>query len=203
NPKQQVHGILIFLNHTKEATHSRWISQSELPHWLNLIYLDDFLPDLLDQKPDDPFIAVFAPLILKQTELEQQAPKLWHTIHTAEIPDAIRSNLQQILELWFFEKFKEKDEQEVLTMLQTLTPLEETLAYRNIFAKGKIAGEMLGISKGKAEGETLMLKKQILRKFKTLPKWAEQQIDKANSKQLENWAENIFDAETLKQLLSD
>ncbi|KOR32808.1 hypothetical protein TI05_04970, partial [Achromatium sp. WMS3] len=109
NPKQQVHGLLIFLNHTKEATHSRWISQNALPHWLQVIYLDDFLLDLLAKEHDNPFIAVFAPLILKQTELEQQAPKLWHTIHTAEIPDTIRSNLQQILELWFFEKFKDKD----------------------------------------------------------------------------------------------
>ncbi|KOR30186.1 hypothetical protein TI05_14385, partial [Achromatium sp. WMS3] len=124
-----------------------------------------------------------------------QAPKLWHTIHTAEIPDTIRSNLQQILELWFFEKFKDKDEQEVLTMLQTLTPLEETLAYRNIFAKGEM--------RGKAEGAALMLKTLIIGKFKKLPQWAEQKIDKANSTQLENWAKNIFAAKTLKQMLSD
>ncbi|KOR31615.1 hypothetical protein TI05_12445 [Achromatium sp. WMS3] len=88
-------------------------------------------------------------------------------------------------------------------MLQTLTPLEETLAYRNIFAKGEMRGISKGKAEGKAEGAALMLKKQILRKFKTLPKWAEQKIDKANSKQLENWAENIFDAKILKQLLSD
>jgi predicted transposase YdaD len=81
---------------------------------------------------------------------------LWHTIHTAKISDTVRVHLEQILELWFFERFKTKTEQEVLTMLQTLTPLEETRAYQNIFAKGMARGveegEARGIAKGLARG---------------------------------------------------
>jgi hypothetical protein len=46
-----------------------------------------------------------------------------------------------------------------------------------------------------------VLKRQIIRKFGKLPKWAERQIDRADSAQLEAWAESIFDAATVKQLL--
>ncbi|KOR28323.1 hypothetical protein TI03_04980, partial [Achromatium sp. WMS1] len=122
---------------------------------------------------------------------------------------------QQILECWFLERFTCKTPREILTMLQNLTPLEETLAYKTIFAEGEIKGraegEAYGVIKGKEEGkiegkiigEAALLKRQLIRKFNKLPKWAQQRIDKADATQLEIWGERIFDAQNLKQLLDD
>jgi predicted transposase YdaD len=206
HPHQDVQGILIFPKHADDAKKSHWA--------INALYLEDFLPGLLTKEPNNPYVTVFAPLILaSDAELAQQAPNLWHTVHTAPLPDTVRTNLKQVLELWFFERFKGLNEQEVLAMLQTLTPLEETCAYKSIFAKGEARGkaegeargEARGIAKGKAEGkaegQAAVLKRLITRRFGKLPKWAEKRIDKADTTQLETWAEAIFDARTIKDLL--
>ncbi|KOR27133.1 hypothetical protein TI03_07515, partial [Achromatium sp. WMS1] len=131
HPQQQIQGILIFADHKYEAVDTRNKSPDVFENLIQVIYLDDFLPNLLNQEPNNPFVAIFAPLILNnEIELEQQAPKLWQTVHNANIDTTIRNNLQQILECWFLERFTCKTPREILTMLQNLTPLEETLAYK-------------------------------------------------------------------------
>ena len=46
-----------------------------------------------------------------------------------------------------------------------------------------------------------MLKRLINLRFGKLPTWAQVRIDQASTAQLEAWAEAIFDAKDIKQLL--
>lgn len=102
-------------------------------------------------------------------------------------------------------------------MLQVLTPLEETRAYKELVAigieKGKKEGREEGKKEGKKEGQAegekwgrqkeaqALLTKQLRRRFGQLPRWASARLRQADTQQLETWAENIFDAKELTDLL--
>lgn len=58
-----------------------------------------------------------------------------------------------------------------------------------------------GIKQGELIGETKLLHKVLTKRFGELPEWAEVKISKANSDQIESWAEQIFTAESLEDLL--
>lgn len=54
--------------------------------------------------------------------------------------------------------------------------------------------------KGKAEGQILVLKRQLTRRFGVLPAWAEERINMANTSQLEAWAEGIFEVQDIESI---
>lgn len=207
HPEQQVRGLLILPRKRPKSKRSR--QYIDYPGYLSAVYLGDFLPELLQQRPHDPFVAALAPLFLNKQELKQQSPQLWQTIHAANLSVNVRSKLEDILVFWFFEKFNQLSEQEILDMLRKLTPIEETSGYKAILAKGILKGmaegETKGVLKGKiegkAEGEAIVLKRLIIRRFKKLPKWAETRLNQADTTQLEAWAEAIFDAQSVEDLL--
>ena len=62
--------------------------------------------------------------------------------------------------------------------------------------KWKAEGEQIGIAKG----ESLLLRKQLVKRWGALPEWVEQKLTQASNEQLETWAENILDAESLEAL---
>ena len=90
-------------------------------------------------------------------------------------------------------------------MLQVLTPLEETRAYQQLVGIGMEKGIQKGWAEGMEEGEkngrVKLLTKLIRRRFGELPDWATARLQSAEPEQLEYWAEQIFDAETVEQLL--
>jgi len=217
HPSQRIHGILIFPRRTLEPKPSRWIpnAASDL---LSVVYLEDTLPVLLAQEPENPFVAVFGPLIIDdEATLRQQAPHLWQAIQQAPLPQAIRLRLEEVLECWLFERFKTLTAREIAAMLQLTTPLEETRAYQGILAEGiakgkvegklegkfegKIEGKLEGKIEGKIEGEALLLKRLVVRRFGALPDWARTRIETADTAQIEAWGEAIFDAQDLERLL--
>jgi predicted transposase YdaD len=87
---------------------------------------------------------------------------------------------------------------EVRTMLSDIfsTELKQTRFYQDVFREGELVGE----KRGEKRGEYLLLKKQIIRRFGTLPDWADERLANASSTQLESWAERIFDANSLEDL---
>jgi len=69
--------------------------------------------------------------------------------------------------------------------------VRETRAYQQVMG--------IGIEKGRVEG--LQKTRAIQRRFGDLPDWAVTQLQKANTEQLEAWAEQIFDAPDVETLL--
>jgi len=192
SPAAEVRGILIFLHERDDPGRPAGIGHKEGP--FHAVYLNRFLPDLLAQEPDNPYVAVFAPLVIKRDEeLKRQAPRLWQTIQSAQIAEPIRLRLAEILEFWFFERFRYLNPEEVWTMLKQLTPLEETVAYKTIYGRGKAEGETLG--------EANSLKRLLRRRFGRLPNWAGARIDAASSEQLDTWLDQLLDADSLEALI--
>lgn len=204
HPDTDVRGILIFLHEKDDPGLPRGIAGGDSP--FTAVYLNRFLPALLEQEPDNPFVAVLAPLVIERDEvLKAQAPRLWQAIQSAPIPEPVRDRLAEVLQFWLFERFTALTAEEILEMITHLTPLEETRAYRDIFSRGEAEGE----KKGKAEGEALgevqgkakALLRQLRRRFGAVPDWAEQRIGAASTEQLDAWLDGIFDADGIVGLI--
>jgi hypothetical protein len=60
--------------------------------------------------------------------------------------------------------------------------------------------ERMGIEKGIQQGEALMLRRLLTRRFGPLPVWVEQRLEEASSAQLEAWAERVLDAARLEEV---
>jgi predicted transposase YdaD len=113
----------------------------------------------------------------------------------------VRDVLAQVLEFWFFERFRSLTAKEIWAMLNLVTPIQETRAYQSIFAEGKIEGKAEGKAEGNAEGKASVLKRLLTRRFGALPTWAERRIDAAPVQQLDVWLDGIFDAESVAALI--
>ena len=77
--------------------------------------------------------------------------------------------------------------------------LEETV--QDWVREWKQQGMELGEQKGMQKGEVTVLKRLILRRYGSLPQWAVMRLEQADTSQLEEWSERIFDAQTLEELL--
>jgi predicted transposase YdaD len=206
HPERDVIGIGIFLRQGHIPAYPARIGGQES---IALgISLDRFLPDWLEREPDNPYVAVFAPLLLEQDEeLRRRAPALWRTVQEAPLAPSTRELLSQVLEFWFFERFRGLTAKEIWNMLNSITPIQETRAYQSIFEEGELQGEIKGRDQGRDQrrdqrrdqggeikGKASTLKRQIKRRFGRIHGWAERRIDAASSEQLDQWLDGIFDA---------
>ncbi len=83
-------------------------------------------------------------------ELDAQAPAAWRQLEQRTEPDA--PVLLEVFLSWFVERHKGRSYAEILNMLQVLTPLEETRAYRELVGIGMEKGKQEGLKEGKQEG---------------------------------------------------
>jgi len=58
-----------------------------------------------------------------------------------------------------------------------------------------------GIKQGEVIGEAKLLQKMLNKRFGVLPEWAAEMINNASSQQIEAWADQIFTAKSLEELL--
>ena len=196
----------MFLRAADIPARPNWVHAQGSP--IRCVSLDSFLRELLEREPDNPYVAVFAPLIIdSDAELTQRAPVLWQTIQHAPLDADTRETLSEVLEFWFFERFSGKTAQEIWTMLNLVTPIQETKAYQSIFAEGKTEGKTEGKVEGKTEGKVEAkvgtLCRQLTRRFGPLPPWAAQRITAASEEQLDTWLDDIFEANSVQDLIGD
>ena len=216
HPQRDVLGIGIFLREADIPTYPRWANEPTAP--VLTVVLGRVLPDWLAREPGNPYVAVFAPLLIADdADLRARAPALWRTVQEAPLTTEVRDILTQVLEFWFFERFRGLTAREIWAMLNVITPIQETKAYQSIFAegeaKGKAEGEAKGLAKGEAKGlakgearglakgKADDLKRLLRRRFNGLPAWAAQRIDAASIAQLDAWLDGIFDAPSLEGLI--
>lgn len=184
HPARDVLGIAVFLHERQIPRFPTWLNGDDAP--LTGVALNQFLPQWLACEPDNPYLAVFAPLVIdSDTELQRCAPALWRTVRDAPLPPAVQEVLSQVLEFWFFERFKTLTAREIWAMLNLLTPIEETRAYQSIKAEGKVED----------------LTRLLARRFGPLPQWASVRIAMADVTQLNTWLDGLFDATNLESLI--
>ena len=69
-------------------------------------------------------------------------------------------------------------------------------------AEGIQIGQAIGKAEGKAEGKADMLLRQLRRRFDPLPETVMAKVRNASDDQLNEWADNILDAQTLDMVFS-
>ena len=82
----------------------------------------------------------------------------------------------------------------------------DILRYREEYLpKSPRREEIMGLMKlerkeGRKEGEVLMLRRQLARRFGTVPVWTEERLRQAGEKDLEIWIDRILDAGSVEEL---
>lgn len=73
--------------------------------------------------------------------------------------------------------------------------------------KGLEEGLEKGLEKGRKEGELIgeakILKKMLVLKFGALPDWVEQRMAQADAALLDQWVENLLDANSLEDVFNN
>lgn len=203
HPERTVYGQVIFLNAGSDEPDWPWAEWLGRGPLRKPVFLGKVLKKARQQNPDHPLLAVFLPWFASDWQLAQQAPEAWRHLETFTEPNA--SVLLDVFMSWMMERYKGQTYEEVLRMLQVLTPLEETRAYQQLVGIGIEKGKKEGREEGREEGEKLgrqkLLTKQLRRRFGALPRWASARLRQADIKQLEAWAVDIFDAKELTDVL--
>ena len=58
----------------------------------------------------------------------------------------------------------------------------------------------MGIEQGLQQGEVLMLKRLLTRRFGPLPTWVEQRLTPASRQDLDDWADRVLEAQQLEEV---
>ena len=66
--------------------------------------------------------------------------------------------------------------------------------------EGRQEGMERGVREGRIEGERAVLERLLLRRFRRLSPGAAESLRHASANDLETWAENVLDAETLEDV---
>ena len=211
HPGRTVYGLVIFLDAGCDEPDSPWVGSLGTGPLLRPVYLDAVLAQAREREPDHPLLAVFLPLVANERELAEQAPAAWRRLESLTEPGS--KVLLDVFLSWLMERHKGRNFEEIMGMLQVLTPLEETRAYQQLVGigleKGRKEGKQEGRKEGKEEGKRAgrqeearaILRKLLARRFGKLPAWVTARLKRAETAQLEAWAEEIFDAASLEELL--
>ena len=105
-----------------------------------------------------------------------------------EQSEPLRTDWIDVLETVLVYKCPRMSRDEVRKMLGELfnVELKQTRFYQDVF------------SEGEQEGERRVLRRQLVKRFGSLPEWAEQRLIQAGIAQLEQWADRILDATALE-----
>ncbi len=199
HPGRTVCGLVIFLDPGCDEPASPWAACLGNGPLLRPVYLDAVLAEASQRQPEHPLLAVFLPLRAGDAELAERAPAAWRRLEGLDPPGA--PVLLDVFMSWLMERHQGQTYEEILRMLQVLTPLEETRAYQQLVGIGRAQGEKKGRQEGRLEEARAILSKQLRRRFGELPDWAVARLQGAEAEQLEAWAERIFDARDVADLL--
>jgi hypothetical protein len=187
HPERTVYGQVIFLNTGSGEPNWPWADWVGRGPLRKPVFLRNVLRKARKEHPDHPLLAVFLPWLASDRQLAQQAPTAWRRLEALTEPGA--AVLLDVFMSWMLERYKGRTYEEILKMLNVFTSLEETRAYQEL------------VNVGRQKEALALLTKQIHRRFGAVPRWASDRLSQADLAQLEHWAEAIFDARDLTDLL--
>lgn len=107
-------------------------------HILHVYVLRDEVEKYEKAHPDHPMVATLKPLTEKDRRvLAKKAKEYYTAIRESTLSKAKKKILQEVFEGWMFQRFKDKEKDEVAKMfIEELTPIEETVAGRQLIEIG-------------------------------------------------------------------
>ncbi len=169
-----------------------------------------YLEDWLDQETNSPSIAIVQLIFASEKKAPEIARKIARKVEQ-EINTSLRDQVVEFIEAVLVYKFPKLSRQEVEAMF-TYSDLKKTRVYKEAMQEGLQIGKQEGLQIGKQEGlqigkqegvikgQTVMLLRQLTRKFGKVDTRIKSRISKLSVIQLENLAVSIFDFETIADL---
>ncbi len=155
NPKREVRGMIIFTKESLDPKTKPWylLTKVENSHF-RVFYLDKILSELEKKHPEHPLILVFKPFLVDdEAKLASQAKKWYSNLQqSSKLPEQMKETFNSVFINWMMERFKNYTFEEILAMVESLTPLEETRAYKELVEKGRKEGKEEGKEEGREEG---------------------------------------------------
>lgn len=120
-----------------------------IPDDIRVLFLEELIPAFADHHPDSPLVPILATLDEERSKLENHAREYYRKIqqHPALSP-ADRTTLLDIFQSLFIQRFKNKNQQDLLAMIAELTPIEETRVGRDLLEQGRHEGLEQGLEQG-------------------------------------------------------
>jgi hypothetical protein len=104
HPHRDMIGVGIFLCEQDRPRFPRWANQAEAP--LLQVALRCVLPDWLAREPDNPYVAVFTPLLIEDDDdLRARAQGLWRTVQDVSLAPEVREILGRCWSFGFSSDF--------------------------------------------------------------------------------------------------
>jgi predicted transposase YdaD len=155
NPKRQINGMIIFTKESLDPKTKPWYLLAKVKNsGFRVLYFDDILKAIEDINPNHPLVLVFKPFLIDDEVILKEQSKEWYSkLNKANLPDKTKETFCSVFVNWLMERFKDYSYKEILAMVESLTPLEETRAYKELVAKGK--------EEGKIEGKIEITKKML------------------------------------------
>jgi hypothetical protein len=169
-----------------------------------VVKLLDYQERLAELEADpNPFALATAAHLLAQATRKDPQQRLMGKLTLARRLYARGWTKQEVLDLYEFIDWL-LDLPEVLenAFLDELHDLEESTKMRYISSAERI-GAKRGHEQGLQQGITLLLRRQLRRRFGDLPVWVETRLQEGTPSQLEQWAEQLLDADTLEAVFKE
>jgi predicted transposase YdaD len=129
---------------------------------IEFLFLDELIEKLRTRIPDSPLLAVLAPLIVDDNQLEKQASSYYAAIKSnPNLKDDERKVLSNVFIHFISQRFKHLDSQQFQKMIAQLTPIEETCVGKELIEKGIKTGIEKGIQTGIEKGIQTGIEKGI------------------------------------------
>ena len=192
------HGVIILANQTLAHVCAPWsdLFKGNNPAFRQY-YLNDLLKSLETREPGHPLVAVFQPYLQTNLdELEKNAGHYYNQIQSGNLSADKQNKLGLIYMSWLLVCFRDKSYEEVIDMLDLTTPLEETVAYKELVAIGEKEGEKLG--------RRALLDRQLRMKFgNDFSAFFQNRLQEAGPEQLDTWAVRILEANSIEEVFRE
>ena len=174
----------------------RAVERLNEPHYGSLLNLPEvqrvYLEDFAERPATTMGMRLIQLLIGNAEQAVMHAVALLRQVRTAPHPELSFEQTLEFVETILVYRCPQWGREEIKAMLGLDTELKQTRFYQEVFAEGRIEGEV--------RGEARLLRKQLIRRFKALPVWAEAKLAAAEPMQLEAWGERVLEAKTLEEV---
>jgi len=208
-PRQAWRAVVIFPNQTTEGTVEAAYEKLLTHPWMTRVYLKEAL-----RKPSPSRgLRVLGLLLAKPKRVVAEAQTLLAESVDAGDPTGVA--LVDWVETLLVYKLPHLSREEIRKMLEIFNvELKQTRFYQEVFAEGleegiqegrqkgiqegMQKGHQKGRQEGRQEGETLLLARQLERKFGSLDKGVRAMLDGADAETLLTWGERVLTASSLE-----
>ncbi len=139
NSDRLIKGMILFTKESLDPKTKLWYPLiRSVDQNVQVFYFDEILEKLGEKKPEHPLITTFKPYLIDDKDILKKQSKEWYgKLERENIPESTKNVFCDVFLRWMIERFKDLTFEEVFTMLESLTPIEETKAYKDLAAKVK------------------------------------------------------------------